>query len=92
MRFLYLVTAEVERDEGKFASRDELAEQIISEIEGADPGSLSGDEGGAYSVVDWDVSEQDELTQSERKALAAAVEALGGKRGEIAKRALAKVL
>jgi hypothetical protein len=57
VRFTFLVEVEVERDEGKFASRDELAEQIVGELEGADPGSLEGDEGGSYSVASFDVEE-----------------------------------
>lgn len=57
MQMTYLVTAEVERVEGKFASRDELSEQIRTELEGADPGSLDGDAGGEYSVESFEVEE-----------------------------------
>lgn len=56
MEFSFTVTASVERSEGKFASRDELEEQLVEAIESADPGSLDGDAGGVYDVVDWSVS------------------------------------
>lgn len=55
MRFVFVVEVEVERDEGKFASKDELADQLIEAIESADPSSLDGDEGGVYSITDWTV-------------------------------------
>lgn len=58
MRFTFTVEVEVQRDEGKFASRDEIAEQLRDAIESADPGSLEGGEGGQYSTCGWDVDEQ----------------------------------
>lgn len=57
MRFSYTVEVELERIEGRFASRDELGGQIIEAIESADPGSLDGDAGGSYEVVSWTVAE-----------------------------------
>ena len=57
MKFTYTVEVEVERDEGKFASRDELSEQFLDAIESADPGSVEGDNGGQYSVIAWVVAE-----------------------------------
>ena len=68
MRFTYVIEVEVERDEGKFASRDELSEQIVSELESADPGSLYGDEGGEYSVSSFDV---EEMTVERKQSLMA---------------------
>lgn len=59
-RFTFLVTVELERSSGKFASRDEMSDQILSEIEGADPGSLSGlgaDGDSEYEVSSWEVEE-----------------------------------
>lgn len=59
MRFVFLVEVEVQRDEGKFASRDEVAEQLQEAIESADPGSVDGvgaDGASTYSTVDWSVS------------------------------------
>jgi hypothetical protein len=57
MRWTFTVEIEVARDEGKFASRDELGEQILDAIESADPGNLEGENGGQYSVVEWTVAE-----------------------------------
>jgi hypothetical protein len=59
MKFEFKVTVEVERDEGKFESRDDLGEQIRDEIESADPGTLEGDNGGVYSTVAFEVEEVD---------------------------------
>jgi hypothetical protein len=58
MRFRFVVEVEVERDEGKFASRDDLGAQIGEALEGADIGSLEGENGGSYSTVAWEVSEE----------------------------------
>lgn len=57
MIFTYTVTVEVERSEGKFASREDLGDQIRESIEGADPGSLEGENGGQYDVTSFEVSE-----------------------------------
>jgi hypothetical protein len=57
MRFRFMVEAEAERIEGKFASRDELADQMRSEIEGSSPGYVEGDAGGQYEVTDWSVED-----------------------------------
>lgn len=57
MRFVFQVEVEVERTEGKFATRDELAEQLMEELEGADPGDLEGDSGGEYEVTSFEVSD-----------------------------------
>lgn len=57
MRFTYTVEVEVERDEGKFESRDSLGAEIQQALEDADPGSITGDNGGTYSTSTWEVSE-----------------------------------
>lgn len=59
MRFQFLVQFEVERTEGKFASRDELEAQLQEALEGADPGTLEGENGGMYDVTALDVIPQD---------------------------------
>ena len=51
-----IVSIEVQRTQGKFATRDELAEQIRDAIESADPGQLDGDNGGEYEVTSWEVT------------------------------------
>lgn len=58
MRFDFLVSVEVERTEGKFASRDDLGAQIADELENCNPSSLTGENDGEYEVVAWDVEEQ----------------------------------
>lgn len=55
MRFVYTITVEVERTEGKFASRDEIGEAIEDAISSADIGSFEGENGGQYDVTDWTV-------------------------------------
>jgi hypothetical protein len=59
MRFIFTVEVKVSRSEGKFATRDEIAEQIVEALESADPGSYEGDNGGEYATESWDVSEED---------------------------------
>lgn len=56
MRFTFTVEVELERSQGKFATRDEMQDQIIEALEGADPGSLTGDNEGEYDVVSWEVT------------------------------------
>jgi len=57
--FTYTITVEVERESGKFMTRDEVAEQIQEAIEGADPGQVDGGPDGdsVMTVITWDVSE-----------------------------------
>lgn len=40
--FTFTVEVEVERLQGKFATRDEIAQELQQEIEGADPSSIGG--------------------------------------------------
>lgn len=58
MRFRFVVEVECEREEGKFESRDDIGDQIRDAIEGADPGSITGYNGGTYGVMDWSVNEE----------------------------------
>jgi hypothetical protein len=69
MRFTFTVDVEVERTEGKFASRDELAQQVSDALESADPGTLYGDNDGIYETTDWSVEE--EMTEREAKKVKA---------------------
>lgn len=57
-RFTFIVHVELERDEGLFAARDDLADLLRTEIEGADPGSVDPNES-TYSVTDWTVDDFD---------------------------------
>ena len=58
MKFTFKVEVEADRTEGKFASRDDIGEQIRAEIEGADPGTVEGENGGQYEITSWEVSDE----------------------------------
>lgn len=58
MLITFTVCVEVERTEGKFASREELTDLLREEIEGSDPVSLEGENGGQYEVVSFEVTEK----------------------------------
>lgn len=80
MQFTFTATieVEVERSEGKFASRDELAEQLLEAIQealdSADPGSLEGEMGGQYEVAMFEatVEEQEQPKPVKRRKTKAA--------------------
>ena len=57
MRFAFRVEVELRREQGRFASRGEMADQLVEALEQADPGSLTGENDGEYSVDDWSVSD-----------------------------------
>lgn len=60
MRFTFTVEVEVERVEGKFASRDEIADVIAEALGEANPENIDGigtDGGGEYEVTLWEVDE-----------------------------------
>lgn len=57
MKFKFEVEVEVERIEGKFASRDDIGEQIKEALESADPGDFVGENEGEYQVADWSVND-----------------------------------
>jgi hypothetical protein len=72
VRFTYTVEVEVERVEGKFASRDEVAEQLQEALDSADPGSIDGigaDSASNYEVQSWDVQEQAQPKPVRRRPL-----------------------
>ena len=56
MQFVFIVNVTVERTEGKFATRDEIGDAILSELEGADPNQVDGEAGGIYEITEWEVS------------------------------------
>lgn len=57
--FSFTVNIEVERECGKFMSRDEVAEQLQEALDGADPGSVEGGPDGdsVMNVINWEVAE-----------------------------------
>lgn len=60
MRFSYTVEVEVERVQGKFASRDEIGELILEQLQGADidVSGVGADGDSEYEVVSFDVNEE----------------------------------
>lgn len=58
-RFTFTVEVELERSEGKFAARDEMADAIIDMLEGAEDGvyGIGSDGDSSYDVTGWSVSE-----------------------------------
>lgn len=61
MRFVYRIEVEVERTEGKFASRGDLGEQIQAELESAEPSTLEGENGGIYEVTSFEVTQEEQV-------------------------------
>jgi predicted transcriptional regulator len=55
MRFTYTVNVDVERVTGKFASRDELGDEVREWLEEANQGTISTEAEAEYEVTDWDV-------------------------------------
>lgn len=56
MKITVTIEIEVERQSGKFRSKDDVADALIAEIEGANPGSVDVDET-EYEVVSFEVSQ-----------------------------------
>lgn len=59
MRLTFTVEVHVERESGKFAPKEEIADALMEALESADPGSVDGvgaDSDSSYSVVSWEVS------------------------------------
>lgn len=59
MRHEFTVSVSTERLSGKFASKDDVAEQLQAWLEGANEGTVSGvgaDGDSEYEVTEWDVA------------------------------------
>jgi hypothetical protein len=59
MRFKYIVEVEVERESGKFASRDEINDVLVEalgEAESADLDGLGSDGESVYTITSFEVS------------------------------------
>lgn len=56
--FTFTVHVALERESGKFMSRDEMEEILLEAIEAADPDTVEGgaDGGSIYTVEQWDVT------------------------------------
>jgi hypothetical protein len=69
-RLVFQVEVELEREEGKFASRDEMAEAIIEWLESANEQSVDGigaDGESTYEVTVWEVAVVDEQKRGRRR-------------------------
>lgn len=58
--FAFTVRVTVERTEGKFAARDEIADALRDELEGAQPSEIYGlgaDGASTYEVTDFEVED-----------------------------------
>lgn len=58
MNFTFMVTVDVSRQQGKFASRDDISEKIKEALDDANPGDIEGENGGEYTVDTWEVEEK----------------------------------
>jgi hypothetical protein len=59
MKLQIIIDVEVEHVSGKFASKDEIADYLINEVEGAAPNDVSGvgsNGDSEYEVMVWEVS------------------------------------
>jgi hypothetical protein len=60
MKITFTVEVELERVQGKFAGKDEIAEAIAEMIEGANESSVDGvgaDGDSEYEIVSWEVTQ-----------------------------------
>lgn len=64
----FTVQVEVERLEGKFATREEIENALLEALESANPDTVEGDEGGQYEVTSFDVSHDDAAVEAQRVA------------------------
>lgn len=53
MKIQLTVTVEVSHTEGKFVSKDEIADALLEDVQGADPGDVYVDES-VYVVDAWE--------------------------------------
>jgi hypothetical protein len=65
VRFAFLVEIEMERQQGKFESRETIGTELAELLE-VDPGSIEGENGGTYDCTSWTVTEQEEPPRPRR--------------------------
>lgn len=59
-RFTFTVTVELEREAGKFATRDEMSEELLNWLEGANESQVYGigaDGDSTYNITNWEAEE-----------------------------------
>lgn len=57
MKFLITLEVEVSREQGKFASRDEIEEKITEAINDANPSTLDTDNEATYTIDSWEITD-----------------------------------
>ena len=67
MQFTFTVNVTAERSEGKFASRDEIGDAILDELQGSDPGTVDGEAGGSYEITEWEVSLEEPVKKAKAR-------------------------
>lgn len=55
MKITLIVEVELRHTQGKFASKEDLTEKLIEEVEGSDPGTVESDDGAEYEVDSFEV-------------------------------------
>lgn len=58
MNLSFTVSVTVERETGKFASREELGNAISEALEEADPSSIDTDNDATYTTTEWIVTQE----------------------------------
>jgi hypothetical protein len=56
-QYKFLITVGLSHLEGKYAPAEELRAQLAEVLDDANPGTITGDNGGEYEVEQWDVHE-----------------------------------
>jgi hypothetical protein len=54
--FTFAVEVTLEREQGKFVSREDMASELETALQDADPGSVDVEES-TYNVADWSVNQ-----------------------------------
>lgn len=67
MKFQFIIDVELERTEGKFASRDEIEEELTGALDEANPSSITAENGGEYEIVDWVVTTTQETAPAPKR-------------------------
>ena len=60
MQITLKITADVQRVRGKFASKEEVIQEMISQMESANPYTVTGigaDGESEYEIMEWEVEE-----------------------------------
>jgi hypothetical protein len=67
MEIVFTITVRVERESGKFVSRDDIAEQLIDVIQDANPGTVEVDES-VYNVESIEAEQEEPVKKGKVRA------------------------